>query len=102
MLYAKLKSHMTEPHALIHEVPTYIYIYIYILIIIILFALQVHGYIWVKQKYIGTCDYNTMRLSDVSPLQENVQKLLRVTVTPQSNCTINFMGLYACHYLNYF
>ena len=25
-----------------------------------------------------------------------------ITVTPQPNCIINFMGLYACYYLNYF
>ena len=25
-----------------------------------------------------------------------------ITVTPQPNCIVNFMGLYAFYYLNYF
>ena len=32
MLNVKLERHIGEPHALLHEVFTYIYIYIYILI----------------------------------------------------------------------
>ena len=30
MLYAKLEHHLARPHALPHEISTYIYIYIYI------------------------------------------------------------------------
>ena len=30
MLNAKLKRHLARPHALTHEISTYIYIYIYI------------------------------------------------------------------------
>ena len=34
ILNAKLERHLARPHALTHEISTYIYIYIYILIII--------------------------------------------------------------------